>query len=214
LTARTLETLIRLSTAHAKARLSAKVERTDAKQAEEIMRFALFREVPKRQRRKKRKLNNGAAVRKGSDADGSDDGETDDSEDEQEPAERLTSPTASRSRSSAPPAAQPPEDPIWGDDSQDVQMAVDQPVPTAVPGSTGDGKVRPDRLQLFRARVSKIFATRLQDEETIYLKELLEFVNEGMPTESLFGTAEATQICEIMGENDELMISEGIVYKV
>lgn len=62
--------------------------------------------------------------------------------------------------------------------------------------------------------MSKIFATRLQDEETIYLKELLEFVNEGMPTESLFGTAEATQICEIMGENDELMISEGIVYKV
>lgn len=148
MTARTLETLIRLSTAHAKARLSAKVERTDAKQAEEIMRFALFREVPKRQRRKKRKLNNGAAVRKGSDADGSDDGETDDSEDEQEPAERLTSPTASRSRSSAPPAAQPPEDPIWGDDSQDVQMAVDQPVPTAVPGSTGDGKVRPDRYDI------------------------------------------------------------------
>uniref|UniRef100_A0A8H8CE24 DNA replication licensing factor MCM3 n=1 Tax=Psilocybe cubensis TaxID=181762 RepID=A0A8H8CE24_PSICU len=79
LTARTLETLIRLSTAHAKARLSAKVEQWDAKQAEEIMRFALFREVPKRQRRKKRKLNNGAAALKGS-AEGSEDGETDDRE--------------------------------------------------------------------------------------------------------------------------------------
>jgi len=69
-------------------------------------------------------------------------------------------------------------------------------------------------LQLFRSRVSKVFVTRMQDEETIFLTDLVEIVNEGMSAENLFGTAEATQICEIMGENDELMISEGIVYKV
>lgn len=62
--------------------------------------------------------------------------------------------------------------------------------------------------------MAKIFATRLQDEETMFLTDLLEFVNEGMPTSTLYGTAEATQICEIMGENDELMISEGVVYKL
>ncbi|SNX83205.1 probable MCM3 - subunit of pre-replication complex [Melanopsichium pennsylvanicum] len=45
LTARTLETLIRLATAHAKSRLSAKVEERDAEAAEEILRFALFKEV-------------------------------------------------------------------------------------------------------------------------------------------------------------------------
>lgn len=56
--------------------------------------------------------------------------------------------------------------------------------------------------------------TRMQDEETIFLTDLVEFVNEGLPAEALFGTGEATQICEIMGESDELMISEGIVYKV
>ncbi|KPI35383.1 DNA replication licensing factor mcm3 [Cyphellophora attinorum] len=44
LTARTLETLIRLSTAHAKSRLSARVEESDAVVAEEVLRFALFRE--------------------------------------------------------------------------------------------------------------------------------------------------------------------------
>lgn len=47
LTARTLETLIRLSTAHAKARLSATVDEKDAHAAEEILRFALFKEVVK-----------------------------------------------------------------------------------------------------------------------------------------------------------------------
>jgi DNA replication licensing factor MCM3 len=91
LTARTLETLIRLATAHAKARLSAKVEEHDAREAETIMRFALFKEVPKRSRahRKKRKLNTGtAAPRGGDDGDESEDesdGESDDEDEETEP---------------------------------------------------------------------------------------------------------------------------------
>jgi DNA replication licensing factor MCM3 len=59
-----------------------------------------------------------------------------------------------------------------------------------------------------------MFATRLQDEETVFLKDLVEMVNEGLPADSLYGTGEATKLCEVMGEADELMISEGIVYKV
>ncbi|KAF1345462.1 DNA replication licensing factor mcm3 [Delphinella strobiligena] len=55
MTARTLETLIRLSTAHAKARLSNRVEQKDAEVAEGILRFALFKEVAADERRKRRK---------------------------------------------------------------------------------------------------------------------------------------------------------------
>lgn len=55
LTARTLETLIRLATAHAKARLSSSVERQDAVVAESILRFALFKEVVDVERRSKRR---------------------------------------------------------------------------------------------------------------------------------------------------------------
>lgn len=58
MTARTLETLIRLSTAHAKARLSNRVEERDAKAAEGILRFALFKEVVEDERRKRRKTAN------------------------------------------------------------------------------------------------------------------------------------------------------------
>lgn len=56
MTARTLETLIRLATAHAKARLSHRVEEKDAQAAESIMRFALFKEVVEDERRKRRKV--------------------------------------------------------------------------------------------------------------------------------------------------------------
>ncbi|PKS11586.1 hypothetical protein jhhlp_003351 [Lomentospora prolificans] len=55
LTVRTLETLIRLSTAHAKARLSNRIEERDALAAEAILRFALFKEIVEDQSRKKRR---------------------------------------------------------------------------------------------------------------------------------------------------------------
>jgi len=148
LTARTLETLIRLATAHAKSRLSTKVQEADAKEAEAIMRFALFKEVPKRQRRKKRKLNSGGAARgKGEDGEQESDDETDEETGDERDAAQRTSvapdpQVATRARSKSV-ANQETQDPIWGEDSQDVRMDVEQPPAAAEP--TDDGKIRPDR---------------------------------------------------------------------
>lgn len=61
LTARTLETLIRLATAHAKARLSSTVDESDAEAAEEILRFALFKEVISTRKSNKRRKTAGGS---------------------------------------------------------------------------------------------------------------------------------------------------------
>jgi DNA replication licensing factor MCM3 len=74
ITARTLETLIRLSTAHAKSRLSKRVEQKDADVAEQILRFALFKEVVEAKRTKRRRIDPDAMS---TDGESSDDDEED-----------------------------------------------------------------------------------------------------------------------------------------
>ena len=77
LTARTLETLIRLSTAHAKARLSNVVERHDAQVAESILRFALFKEVVDVARQSKRRRTARRSSDSSSEGDSSSDSDND-----------------------------------------------------------------------------------------------------------------------------------------
>ena len=171
MTARTLETLIRLATAHAKARLSQKVEEKDASAAEDILRYALFKDVVKRQRRKKRKLNHGgASARDGEE--GSDDEEGENSEEEEDvPPERMTAPVpaATAAKKIAAKEAMGRErgisqDPIWGaaassaeTQSEDVQMQMDlDPSTTTASITAPDDRsgVRPERYVPFFRRSS------------------------------------------------------------
>lgn len=95
MTARTLETLIRLATAHAKARLSASVDRKDAEVAEGILRFALFKEVVEVERHKRRRVNGRTPASDDDDSAGSDSDDNDDGDDAARPARNATTPRRS-----------------------------------------------------------------------------------------------------------------------
>ncbi|KAK0645591.1 MCM2/3/5 family-domain-containing protein [Cercophora newfieldiana] len=97
MTVRTLETLIRLATAHAKARLSNRVEERDAAAAEAILRFALFKEVLQDESRKKRRKTRPVDA----DSDDSSEGDDDDDEDGDATTARGSTSRTSAARSSS-----------------------------------------------------------------------------------------------------------------
>lgn len=125
-------------------------------QAEAILRFALYKEVLKRSRRKKRKLNRGTAAE-------DDDEEEDGSEEEEEVEEaaaRMEGPQPAKEKAIDDPVPAP--DPVWGDGSQDVDM--DAAPPQAQAGPTDDGGVRPERYVFLRAshdRANSLFISPL-----------------------------------------------------
>ncbi len=125
MTARTLETLIRLATAHAKARLSHRVEERDAQAAEAILRFALFKEVVEDERKKRRKVHRPDV----SDDESSTD-EGGDSDDGGAPAHNTATPRAMRrtgtprtGRHSTPKGAHADQDGEGDDDDEDLYTA-------------------------------------------------------------------------------------------
>lgn len=123
MTPRTLETLIRLASAHAKARLSNRVEEKDAKVAEGVLRFALFKEVVEDERRKNKR-----ARREDVDA-MSTDGDSDDSDDDDDDAatagasRRSTRTPARSTRGAANTAAQDNDNVPDDEDDEDLYNA-------------------------------------------------------------------------------------------
>lgn len=110
------------------------------------MRYALYKEVAKRprQKRKKRKLNRGGATA-GKGADGSQDssdeeGSSDEGDDDEQP-ETVEREEMPQEQPNIPDQAGN-QNSLWRDDSRDVQMDT---VPAAAGVPATDGGVRPER---------------------------------------------------------------------
>ncbi|KAI5449835.1 MCM DNA helicase complex subunit [Naganishia albida] len=210
LTARTLETLIRLATAHAKARLSSKVDERDAMAAEEILRFALFKEVLKADKhRKRRKLDKTGRRRAGSGS-GSDSGEEEEEDAEGEEEEDVVDAETEARAARAAEKAKRMEMPSQTPEVQPPPAAEDAPM-----AQDGQQGVSPDRLQLFRTRLSAVWSSSAwADEDYIPIAELVPLVNEGLGNDEMFGSAQAREVLDRMSEGNEVMIDEGLVYRV
>ncbi|KAJ5106476.1 DNA replication licensing factor mcm3 [Penicillium angulare] len=216
ITPRTLETLIRLATAHAKARLSNRVDDKDAKHAEAILRFAMFKELQEDGRRKRRKVQT-------FDEDSSDedsDPELDDDDDDDTPfrGQNSTTPGRSntRSRGAASTGATEEESSVFtasprasrttrtsqntrtqGTESQ-MSVASSQPASQLVESQTDNSQstsasaapITPARYAVFRQILGPLMGNRVfGDGDMTHVDVLIKEVNDAIQKSPSHGVA-------------------------
>lgn len=215
ITPRTLETLIRLSTAHAKARLSNRVDEKDAKHAEAILRFAMFKEVVEVGRRKRRKVTT-------FDEDSDDESDPDlDDEEEEESTTRgpsTTTPGRAGTRSQAAASSTIPDDDpdslytaspraqrtrssqnTRTQTQSESQMSVgsSQPASQLVQSQTDDSQstaasaqpITPARMAVFRQTLGPLMTRVFADGDEVAVNGLIEAVNTAIRASPTLGAA-------------------------
>jgi DNA replication licensing factor MCM3 len=207
-TARSLETLIRLSTAHAKCRLSKTVDIQDAQAAIELVQYAYFKKVLKKERRRKRS--------KGSDVEGSEsEEEVETVDDEQEPRKKR-----GRSERSRKQPGEDGYDPYEYDDEGidvDAESVASKPrrqsasIDKEVESTDGASTILPDRLKAFKSSLFYLFKQeRSQSLALDLIRRQVNLDNDG----AQFDDAELMAAINKMQEDNQIMLSENFVFLI
>ena len=193
-----METLIRLSTAHARARLSKSIDAIDAKSAVEMVQFSHYQKVLEKPGRKKK-----AGTGEGSD------GESEEEEEEMEVEEAIPSGTSSR-RGDAKRSRDVYEFEGESADSQPTPAApkkAEAPKPKLIALSD-------ERLKAFRQFLFKIF--RKEMSQSLLKSKVFDSVRQEAESEGVlkFTDDEVESALHKMQDNNMIFLSGDLVILV
>jgi DNA replication licensing factor MCM3 len=264
MTARTLETLIRLASAHAKSRLSQRVEEKDAQVAEGVLRFALFKEVVEDESRKRKKARRSPDpdAMSTDDSEESDDddaedgafrasvnarstrtpgrstrsapngnsraGAEDDEDEEQEEEDDLYNSTPARGSRTATQrsngangssqisvASSKPASQLLQDDSQEPAADEEDEEEEEEVTTTSTPPITAERVQAFQTALGQLIEGPLFANDAADVEPLVAAVNARLPRGTArFEEDEANKALETLNDDNKIMLSGGIVYKI
>ncbi|PKC63278.1 MCM-domain-containing protein [Rhizophagus irregularis] len=212
LTPRALDSLFRLATAHAKARLGKRVTIKDAKVAEEIVRFALFKEVSVRDRRKRRKTNVNDNDEIDSDDDTNDDSDKDETSSQQSISTRKDKGKGKMIESLTDGSSSKETEDLMDTDETHKQSFAELNLDTLIIEDNRE-MVTPDRMRLFQENLNRIIKDT-QYENSISLEVLIQEINNNLPENQAYTSEEINAALKKMQDRNKVMITNDIIYMI